>query len=879
MLLAGVFCVAVQAAVIADKAPLLFEANRGQSDNRVKFLSRSAGYTMFFTSTGAVFSLHGGAGVRMKFEGGHPAPLVEGLEKQAGHISYFIGEDPAKWRSATPQYAKIRYRRIYEGIDLVYYGNQRQIESDFVVQPGADPSQIRLSFDGCKKLEINSGGELVLRTSAGELRLARPRVYQASDGERHDVAGGYVLLGSHTAGFTLGDYDRRLALVIDPVVYASLLGGSGEDAAGGIALDGPGNTYVTGFADSADFPANFGTPGPGVHGIRRVFVAKFNPSGSELIYSVLLGGSGTESSSGIAVDTAGHAYVSGSTSSQDFPRTPGAYDTFRGQQAGFVVKLNPSGTGLVYSALLGGAGRHGAGPVTVDAAGNAYVTAMSETPNDPPGFPTTAVFGSGQRAQHVVKLNAYGSGLLYASLVRGGYVNSIAVSESGNAYIAGGAAAGFPTTAGSFHRVDPPADTLDGFIAKLSPDGTQLAYSTFLDTPGGEVSGLAVDGSGSALVGTAGANSARVLRLNPEGSSLIFRSEPVPTYADINGGSTVGIALASSGEVWVSTVSPLPQPIVEIFKLSPTGSRAGASIPLFGSGSVYAAPAIRESCSGDVYLGGLFFGPSAGAFPATAGAFQSQPRGPIDAFIVRVRPDDLGRPTCTLHGASFRPGAPVAPESIVSLFGESLTASSQAVSTPQAEVAGAAVQVRDSQGVERQAMLYYASPSQINYLVPAGSAAGPATVSVRSAGEVVAVAAIEIAPVAPGIFAANAVGYGPAAAVAVRASAGAEQSSQLTFDCSQQPCVSTPFNLGGPEDQVVLLLFGTGIRGRSQLSSVSATVGGEPVVVQYAGPQNEFQGLDQVNLFLPRTLAGRGEVEVNLSVDERLANAVKVRIE
>jgi uncharacterized protein (TIGR03437 family) len=858
----------------------VFEANRGQTDSRVKFLSRGSGYTMFFTATETVLSMPGGDAVRMKLEGGSPKPVVEGLETLPGHSSYFLGNDPAKWRTRVPQYARVRYREAYPGIDVVFYGNQRQIESDFVVQPGADPSTIRLAFDGCDKLEVDSEGDLMMRTAGGDLRFARPRVYQESGGQQDEVAGGYLLLGPRTVGFTLGEYDPSRTLVIDPIVYSTLLGGSGADLATKIAVDARGLAYVTGFADSADFPAILGTPGPGVHGIRRVFVAKFNPSGSQLVYSVLLGGSGSESGLGIAVDTAGSVYVSGSTSSPDFPRTPGAYDAFRGNKAGFVVKLNPSGTGLLYSALLGGAGQYWAGPLAVDAAGNAYVTAGDAAPNDPSDFPTTAAFGTGQGVMRLVKLNATGSALLYSVLVRGGYAASIAVDEFGSAYIAGGAEAGLPTTPDALHLSPPPTGYVDGFVTKLNPEGTELAYSTFLRLLSGYTSEVAVDGAGNAYVSTTTdvPSSARVVRLNAAGSSLIYSANAGPVYSDINDLSAIDLALAPSGEVWVSRVSP--GAFVEISKLNAAGSAVVAHTSLFGTGVVYGAPEIRQSCSGDVYLAGLFLGSNVHtvvpAFPATPGAFQPQLRGPADAFLVRFRPDAVTPPACTLHAATLRPGAPVAPESFTSLFGEGLAASTQVASAPQPSLAGVTIHVRDSQGVERQALLYYASANQINYLIPASTAPGPAIVSVTAAGEVVAVTAIEIAPVAPGIFAANANGYGPAAALAVHVRPGGVQTTQFTFECPHQLCVSTPIDWGDAGDQVVLVLFGTGIRGRNLLAPVSATVGGEPVIVQYAGPQNEFEGLDQVNLLLPRTLAGRGEADVNLWVDGRLANAVSI---
>jgi uncharacterized protein (TIGR03437 family) len=852
-------CLAARGATVRHNVstlPLVFEENRGQTDNRVKFLSRGAGYTMFFTATETVLSMNGDAAVRMTLAGAKPVPNVEGLGKLTGHSSYFLGNDPTKWRTDIPQYTKVRYREVYAGIDVVFYGNQRQIESDFVVKPGADPAEIRLAFDGCRSVEVDAAGDLQIHTSAVDIRLAKPRVYQEAGGKQQEIAGNYILFDDRTAGFRIGDYDPHRPLVIDPVVYATFLGGSGDDRVGGFDVDARDSLYVTGYTESADFPTTPGSPNLAVPGRRNVFVAKLNPSGTELVYVAILGGSGSQSSSGIAVDTSGNAYVSGRTTSPDFPTTLGAYGSTGDS---FVIKLNASGNTLLYSTL--GVG----GLIALDAIGNAYLAGSAD-------YPATADFGTGHGFR-VSKLNAAGSRLVYSVLLRGGWVTSITVDGFGSAYVTGHTyiPSGYPITAGALDRGDSGIERYDAFVTKLNPEGTELAYSTLLGVSRyGYGSEIAVDNSGSAYVsGTTDPWFGNVMRLNPAGSGLIYSADFGPVYSDVNDVSTTYLALAPSGEVWVSTLSRAGE--VEVRRLNRAGSPSARVAPLFYAPNMYNLPRIRQSCSGDLYLAGTSLWPP---FPVTPGVVQSQQRGREDASIVRFRPDGAGPPACTLHSASLLPGAPVAPGSIASIFGVGLAASTNAATTPVASLGGATIRVRDSEGVERQSLLYYASSSQINYLIPAGSAQGPAVVEVSSGGNVMGRAAIEVAPVAPGIYSANGNGHGAAAAVAMRVRPSGAQTVEFAFECGQQHCTPSPINFGDPDDQVVLLLFGTGIRGRSNLSAVSATVDGEPAVVQYAGRQNDFEGVR-----LPRTLAGRGEVDLNLWVDGRLANAVRIRIQ
>src|SRR5437016_6840034 len=333
------------------KLPLSFEANDGQADPQVKFLSRGRGYTLFLTSTETVLVLREGASarnvggglpaakrergkalsgtvLRMTFVKANPAPAVAGVGELPGKSNYFVGNDPKKWRVNVPTYAKVRYQDLYPGIDLVYYGNQRQLEYDFVVSPGADPKAITLAFDGVDGAAIDALGDLVLRAGETEVRLRKPFVYQDHDGQRAVIPTRYVLKAERQVAFEVAAYDITQPLIIDPVlVYSTLLGGSNDDRGFGIAVDAAGNAYVTGGTGSSDFPTTAGAFQTTLGGSSDAFVTKLDPTGTALVYSTYLGGSSGDFANGIAVDATGSAYVTGTTLSADFPTTPGAAQT------------------------------------------------------------------------------------------------------------------------------------------------------------------------------------------------------------------------------------------------------------------------------------------------------------------------------------------------------------------------------------------------------------------------------------------------------------------------------------------------------------------------------------------------------------------------
>ena len=502
-----------------------------------------------------------------------------GAEQLPGTANYFIGNDPSKWHSNVPTYAKVKYAGVYPGVDLVYYGSQRQLEYDFVVAPGADPKSVRLHFAGAKRLKLDSNGDLQVTARNGEIAFHKPIVYQVVDGLRQSAAGRFTLLAKNAVGFAVDSYDHNRELVIDPVLeYSTYLGGSGGGEGQGIAVDAAGDAYLTGTTTSADFPVTSGAFQTMNNG-GDVFITKLNPEGTRLIYSTYLGGSGDgQEAGGIAVDAAGNAYVGGSTFSTDFPVTSGAFQTVNNAANGlsvnaFITKLNPAGTELIYSTYLGGSFFDYGYAIAVDAAGDAFLTGESASFDFPVTSGAFQTMNPGGDA-FVTKLNPEGTGLIYSTFVGGGQGYGIAVDATGSAYVTGGAGVSdFPVTSGAFQTVDNanPSVGYNAFITKFNPEGTALIYSTYL---GGDYTdigyGIAVDAAGDAYVtGTAfssdfpvtsgaiqtvnnaaaaGHANAFIAQLNPAGAELIFSTYLGGSFAD--GGS--GIAVDATGSAYVT---------------------------------------------------------------------------------------------------------------------------------------------------------------------------------------------------------------------------------------------------------------------------------------------------------------------------------------
>src|SRR5579871_4992061 len=673
--------------------PLSFEANQGQTDSQVNFLARGSGYALFLTPSEAVLGLQkpvassavqGSTSVpqaedvlRMQLKGGNLAPPVLGLDKQATTSNYFVGRDPSHWRTNVANYGRVEYRGVYPGIDLVYYGNQRQLEYDFVVQPGADPHLIQLSFQGAQDLTLDAQGNLVLHTAGGDMMEHAPVVYQESQRGRQAVSGRYVLLGQDDVGFQVDAYDANRQLVIDPVLsYSTYLGGTRLNEGASIAVDASGNAYVAGTTLSSNFPTTSGAAqATYAGGPRDVYVAKLNPSGTALLYSTFRGGRDDEETHGIAFDDSGDAYITGVTYSTNVPTTSGAVQTtLAGSSNAFVAKLNASGTALLYSTYLGGSSDDQALGIAVDASGNVYIAGDATSTNFPttPGAVQTASGGSlGGRYEDafVAKLNPSGTSLLYSTFLGGSGADqgtSIAVDTSGNAYITGSTSStNFPTTPGAL-QTNYGGNPSDAFVAKVNATGTALIFSTYLgglNGGGGDYGhGVAVDAAGNAYVTgdtdssnfpttpgalqrtLAGTSNAFIAKLNPSGTALAYSTYLGGSQDD----SGYAIAVDTSGNAYLTGLTsssnfPTTPGAVQttnggsdafVAKLNASGTALLYSTRFGGSNSDYGS-AIALDASGNAYITGTT---NSIDFPTTPGALQPTYRagGNSEAFVAKI---------------------------------------------------------------------------------------------------------------------------------------------------------------------------------------------------------------------------------------------------
>jgi len=514
------------------RLPLAFEKQDDGAGER--FVARGQGYAIGLENGKATIGVapknEAGHSVSLEFAGGKPGKAVPGPELP-GKINYIRGNDPRKWRIGLSTFEKVTYPDTYPGIDVVYYGNQQQLEFDLLVKPGADPDAVRLKVGGAETLSIDDSGALILGSG---LRVALPRIYQEANGEKKSIPGRYAIVGRDQVAFRVDPWDRTLPLTIDPtVVYSTMFGGGlgGHNYGYAIGVDSSGNILVAGYTDAADFPTVAAYQG-GQPGLADAFVTKINAAGTALLYSTYLGGSGYDYASGLAIDSTNAVWITGVTQSADFPVLHAAQGTFGGASDAFVARLDASGV-LQFSTFLGGsAGDFGAG-IAVDGNNNGYVGGSTYGT-----IPTTA--GALQAGTvFVAKYSPTGT-LVYSALPLYGTIQAIAVDSAGEAFVTG------ITTGGPFTGI-PPGGAQgvnngggDAFVAKLSADATKLIYFTFLGGTGlDQGTGIAVDSQGYAYIagqtdstglatpGTAqqtlaGGIDGFVAKLNPAGSQFSY---------------------------------------------------------------------------------------------------------------------------------------------------------------------------------------------------------------------------------------------------------------------------------------------------------------------------------------------------------------------
>ncbi|RRR69282.1 MAG: hypothetical protein EI684_16125 [Candidatus Viridilinea halotolerans] len=706
------------------RMPLLFVANQGQSDPQVDYYVQGSDKTLFFTSQGVTIVLPGEQSapldpreqtvapasdgpahwvVKLDFVGARPDVQPVGEQRAETIISYFKGR-PDEWHTAIPTFGRLVYPELWPGIDLVYYGSAERLKYEFIVQPGADPSQIRLAYRGASGVTLNEAGQLVVTTGIGSFSDAAPVSYQELDGERRAVATSYALAapaadGSVSYGFALGAYDPAQPLVIDPemIVYAGFIGGSGIDEGNGIAVDAAGHAYVTGrtLSSEASFPVTIGPDLTFNGGFRGgdAFVAKIAADGSGLIYAGYIGGSGVDEGFDIAVDAAGNAYVTGRTGSSEasFPVTIGPDLTYNGSDA-FVAKVAADGSRLVYAGYLGGSNIDSGSGIAVDAAGHAYVTGYTYS-SEAEGFPVTIgpdLTYNGSGDAFVAKVKADGTGFVYAGYIGGSGGDGsgdIAVDGSGHAYVTGSTDSseegGFPATVGPDLTFNDNHNSGDAFVAKVRADGRGLVYAGYIGGMGGDYGrGIAVDEAGHAyvtgytysseasfpvMVGpdltyNRGEGDAFVAKVAADGSGLV--------YAGFIGGALVdrsnSIAVDAAGHAYVTgyTDSRASFPATVGPDLTYNGGYDAfvAKVTADGSGLVYAGylggsavdegNGIAVDAAGNVYVTGWTYSSEA-SFPVTIGPDLAY-NGSNDAFVAKIAP--YSGPTLTSTNAAT--GAP-----------------------------------------------------------------------------------------------------------------------------------------------------------------------------------------------------------------------------
>lgn len=798
-----------------------------------------------------------------------------------GIVSHFHGRDPSQWRVGLPTSRTVRLAEAYPGVDMLLHGAGGSLEYDFLVQPGADPRKIRLRLPGAR-LIVTATGDL----RCGAALHRRPEIYQETGTGRQVVRGGFRLFGDGTVGFQVGRYDRSLPLTIDPtVVYESYYGGSGEEEAqsvgvdnggnayftgyttsggagdadifvvkvnpagntaiytvtvggsgddygNGIAIDGAGNAVITGNTDSRDFPVSAGAFQPNTYGGLDAFLFRLDPTGVAISFSTYFGGSADDKAYGVALDGSGNAYLTGVTTSNDFPVTKTAFQRTRvGGVDAFVAKFSSSGN-LTYSTYLGGSGNDEGFAIAVDRSGNAYVTGDTDSDD----FPVTTGIYQGKRAGKldlfVTRVNAGGTALVASTYVGGsdddiGY--GLALDAAGAVYLAGSTASvNFPVTSNAPQPGYVGGDT-DGMILKMSSDLKSLVYATF--------------------IGTQGADSANSVAVNLQNEVFVAGdsdADGFPVTAD-----AVQARRAANRDatlVW----------------LSADGSKLRYGSYWGGSGDDIAF-GVAQDRNGNVYVAGST---SSLDLPVTSKAFQGAfGGGSSDAMIGVFKfplPQPVVNPGGVVNAASSV--AALAPGELISIYGFALantTGSTSAVPLP-GSLGGTQVKVN---GVV--APLLYVSPGQLNAQLPYATKTGTASLIVTTGGGASTAAAITVSTTAPGVF--------------VRGTHAIAQNSDNSTNSSQKPAKAGDllvvyFTGLGPIDQTVA----TGAAAGSNpvvngTAGCKATIAGVTASVLFCGLTPGFVGLGQINLMTSASTPA-GEQPLVITVGSANSNSSLVSI-
>lgn len=921
--------------------PLSFEPNQGQAAPGFDFVVKTASLGVLLDDGDALLQVPGPsgrhAGLRLHLAGARRAQ-GEGVSPLPGVTHYLTGRDPSRWRTNVPTFARVRYRDVYPGIDVVYYGTEGQLEHDFIVQPGVDPAQIRMDLEGASRIELQADGSAVALVDNLRVFWRKPVLYQMRYGQRQPVEGAYRLeAGANRLSFTVGAYDRNADLIIDPVIaYVSYFGRSAAEGGSRMAVDSAGNAYITGITFDAFFPVTPGAPfvSKGTHG--DIVVTKFNPSGTEVLYTTHLGGANGEGGLGIALDRDGNIYLAGSTDSDDYPVSANAFDRFL-QPPGapsdpmdcVVTKLNAAGNAILYSTHLGGTGVDACVSIAVDAQGAAYVAGRTASTNFPVSDSAPQRISRGIFEGFIAKLNPAGTALVYATLFGGVGADgaaAIAIDGQGAAYVTGHTRSsfGFPVTPGApqsrWGGTVRDQGAGDAFVLKLDPAGQQWVYGTYLGGSRDDMGlGIAVDAQGNAYVtgqttspnfavterayqrefrGAGGHNyfpggDAFVVKVNPAGTGFVYSTLLGGTrddwgtgiVADAAGNAYVGGATLSTNfpvsqdayqRTFGGTAATDPFPTGDAFlaQLNPEGSALVYGSYLGGSADEMAL-GIALDRFGAVYLSGSTLSSN---LPVTAGAPQTRYGGasgqvaPLgDLFVARFGTPipDASVPAIRGFGSAANNAAGgVAPGEWIIINGANLgpatrvdVKAAEDGSIPAAALAGTRVLFDDL-----VAPIFFTSAGAVQVAVPFG-VAGKANVQLiveynnrRSSPLTVPVVAAK-----PALFTINGAGNGPGLIVNL---------ADGTVNAADNPA-----RIGST---VALALTGAGVTDPASADGkltpgegapvlalpVKATVGGVEAEVKFSrGAPGSLAGLARVEIVVPEGLEP-GEHEVLVTVGE-----------
>jgi uncharacterized protein (TIGR03437 family) len=862
----------------ATPLPMAFEPNRGQLPGPAGFVAHTRAYSLS-VAAGRTELVSRGARVTAVLAGSRSQARAQAEEKLPGVVNYLIG-DSSRWITNIPTYSRVRYRGIYPGVDVLYYGHEGRLEYDLIVAPGADPGLIRLRFEGVRRMRVDAAGDLLLDTGDGEIRQHRPVVYQETAGGRLEVAGRYLVTGK-TVRFALAGYDQTRPLVIDPVLtwatYYNPLGQATTNTGEGVAVDSSGNIYMAGSILIQQ-------------GYSKAYVTKLNPAGAAVVASTYYGGSYDDEAHAIAVDAGGNIYLTGHTNSPDFPLTNYAVSPYFNPPysvGAFISKLPPGLTTFAYSILLAGSNNDVAVGVALDSASNAYIVGYTGSTDYPVTSGVAQTSSAGGADIFVSGINAAGTNFIFSTYLGGsgddlGY--GIAVDSSNNVYVAGQTAStNFPVTSSAYQSKL--AGGTDAFVTKLAANTGTVVFSTYVGGSGTDyASAVAVDSTGVYIDGETastdfpavnavqskfggGTGDVFVTKLKPDGSGLLYS-----TYI---GGSSedaaYGLAVDPAGNAYVTGgTTSKDYPLTDAFQatnqapvnalvtaLNSSGSGFLFSSYLGGSGTATAGDlgnAITASCPAGVVVAG---NTSSTNFPVTSGVVDGTfGGGGSDAFLARI--GSGGMPSISPGGivnSATSTSTPVAPGSLITIYGSGMGLSTLAASaTPlPTSLAGVTVTINGT-----AAPIVYASAIQMNVQLPyeVGGATAAATVTVPCGTSTPI--SFPVAPAAPYIFVIDANGT------------AAARNPDGSINGPNNPVAAgsyiTVYLTGiGPLDNAVPTGAAAPL---SPLSNAtlpkSATIGGSTANVLFLGLTPQAVGEAQANLVIPNVGSGPHPVVITV---------------